>query len=232
MKRVYALLLAMVLLLTGCTGKGKAKDISVKDARYPYRIEHKKDTVEITFRNHTEKNIAWHTQMLSENICRVTQAAVNKENTLAYRVEGVQEGAEQLTFVAQRQDETAEFTLSLMIYVDAKGKVTAQSCQHKERKEVSQEENGLNYKWDVDVDGVLHFSFRNEDDQWSVRGGEDACALIDGMSTPSGCQFSAQANAEGKTEVLLVGETTQRQICVTLQVDGNGNLEVLSVQEK
>ena len=48
MKRVYALLLAMVLLLTGCTGKGKAKDISVKDARYPYRIEHKKDTCLVT----------------------------------------------------------------------------------------------------------------------------------------------------------------------------------------
>ena len=83
-----------------------------------------------------------------------------------------------------------------------------------------------------DENGILTFSFFNSDDRWGARGdGKDVCILSDMMSMPSGCQFSAQAQSDGKISVLLIGKNTKRTIHVTLQVE-DGVLEVISVQEQ
>ena len=233
MKRIFVLLLAMVLALTGCAGKKKAKDISVKDVLYPFRIEHKKDAVEITFSDNTEKDTVWQTQMISGDVCQVTQADIKKEGSIRYNVTGIAEGAEILIFNVLEADETVCFRLAIAVDVDSNGKVTAQSYQTQERKQAAVEENVFSYQWYVDLDGTLNFSFSNDEDNWSVRGdGEGICILSDMMSTPAGCEFSAQANAEGQTSVLLEGRTTQRKICVVLQVDSDGKIEVVSVQEQ
>ena len=233
MKRIYVLLLAMVLALTGCAGEKKAKDISVKDVLYPFHIEHKKDALEITFSDNTEKDTVWQTQVMVENICQVTRSDVKKAGSVRYDVTGIAEGEELVTFNVLEADETICFRLSVVVDVDSDGKVTVQSYQYGERNQAAVEENGFSYQWYVDLDGTLNFSFINDEDNWSVRGdGEGICILSDMMSTPAGCEFSAQANAEGQTSVLLEGRTTQRKICVVLQVDGDGKIEVVSVQEQ
>ena len=232
MKRMYVLLLAMVLLLAGCGGKTKTKDISAKDVSCPYEINHKKDTVEITLRDGAERGLLWNVEALPTDVCEVTQEKSGKDDVCKYRINGLAEGASHLTFTAQQEDQTIAFSLEVIASVDSEGKVTISDYRHKERSGGPSEEESLDYRWDVDENGILTFSFFNSDDRWSVRGdGKDVCVLSDLMSMPSGCQFSAQAQSDGKISVLLIGKNTKRTIHVTLQVE-DGVLEVISVQEQ
>ena len=142
------------------------------------------------------------------------------------------EGATHLTFTAQQEDQTVVFSLEVIASVDSEGKVTISDYRHKERSGVRSEEESLDYRWDVDENGILTFSFFDDNDQWRVRGdGNGVCALSNMLSTSSGCQFSAQAISDGEINVVLTGKTTQRTIYVTLQVE-DGVLEVISVQEQ
>jgi hypothetical protein len=85
----------------------------------------------------------------------------------------------------------------------------------------------------VDINGILNFSFINQEDHWSVSGdGADAFVLSNMMSTPSGCKFSAQAKAAGQTTIVLTSENSQRTIHVTIQADDQRKMEVTSVQEQ
>ena len=232
MKRMFVLLLAMLLLLAGCGGKTKTKDISAKDVSCPYKIEQKKNWVAITLRDGEKRGIFWTVEALPADVCEVTQEKSGKDDVCKYRISGLAEGASHLTFTARQEDQTVVFSLEVIASVDADGKVTISDYRHKERSGVSSEEETLDYRWDVDENGILTFSFFSDDDQWSVRGdGKEICILSDMMSVPSGCQFSAQAITDGKISVSLVGKTTQRTIHVTLKVE-DGVLEVMSVQEQ
>lgn len=233
MKRVSVFFLVLLLILTGCTVKEKAKNVSVKDVCCPYSINHKKDAVEITLQDGRQSGILWRVEAVPEDFCQVTQDEIDKEYTVRYRLTCEEEGAAQLKFIALQEDETVCFVLDLIIDVDSEGKAFVSSYQHHERKDNSVNADGLQYKWNVDTDGILNFSFINQEDNWSVRGdGADAFILSDMMSTPSGCKFSAQAIGAGKTTILLVGENTQRTICVVIQADEQGKMEVVSVQEQ
>jgi hypothetical protein len=233
MKRVQVLLLALLLLLTGCAGREKVNNISVKDVRCPYEINHAEDAIELTLCDGEKKGISWRVETVSEDTCRVTQVQTDREYTCRYRLTGEEEGVELLTFTALQPDETACFVLTLVVNVDSQGKASVYSYQHQERKENVVDANGLKYKWNVDVDGILNFSFINQEDKWSVRGdGADIFALSNMMSTPVGCKFSAQAKGAGQATIALVSENTQRTIHVVLQADADGKMEVLSVQEQ
>jgi hypothetical protein len=48
MKKVFILMLAILLIFTGCAGGVKTNDVSVKDVSYPYDVLHAEDAVEIT----------------------------------------------------------------------------------------------------------------------------------------------------------------------------------------
>ena len=232
MKRMYVLLLAVLLLLAGCGGKGKTKDISVKNVSCPYEIDHKKDRIEITFHDGAKRGILWDVAVIPEDVCEVTEEKAGKDGVCKYRIRGLTEGAAQLTFTAQLEDQTPVFSLVALVNVDAEGKASISSAVHSERSGASLETEDLDYRWDVDENGILTFSFFDSDDDWNIRSeGEDICMLSDIMATPSGCQFRAQAKADGKTSVLLTGETTQRTIQITLQAD-SGILDVISVQEQ
>lgn len=231
MKKVYALLLALVLVLTGCAGKEKVKDVSVKDALCSYKIDHKNKDLEITLRDDSKIGVLWTTQILPEGICEMTQQNKN-DQTARFQVTGVAEGAAKLTFTAL-QNEEVRFALTVLVNVDSDCKVTLGDYRHQESQMVSVEESGLNYQWNVDADGVLNFTFINTQDAWSVENsGTGVCEIIDTMGMPSGCQFSAVANASGQASVTLVGEMTQRRVVVVMEADENGKLEVTSVQEQ
>ena len=233
MKRAYVLLLAMLLILTGCAGKEKTNNVSVKDVCCPYEINHKKDGVDITLQNGEKSGILWRVDAIPEDVCDVSQVDIHKENTCQYRITGKKEGATQLTFTALQTDQTACFVLSLVVNVDSEGKAFVSSYQHHERKDNSVDADGLSYKWNVDINGILNFSFINQEDNWTVSGdGAGAFVLSNMMSTPSGCKFSAQAIAAGQTTIVLVSENTQRTIHVVIQADDQGKMEVISVQEQ
>ena len=233
MKRAYVLLLALLLILTGCAKKEKINNISVKDVCCPYEINHKKDVVEITLHDGKQSGISWRVETVPEDICQVTEENIDKEYTCRYHLSGKEEGAAQLTFTALQTDQTACFVLSLVVNVDSEGKAFVSSYQHQERKDNSVDADGLNYKWNVDINGILNFSFINQEDHWSVSGdGTDAFVLSNMMSTPSGCKFSAQAIAAGQTTIVLTGENSQRTIHVTIQADDQRKMEVISVQEQ
>lgn len=229
---MYVLLLAIVLLLVGCGGKEKTKDISVKDTSCPYAINHKKDWIEITLRDSENRGILWNVEAMPADVCEVMEETAKKDDVCQYRINGLTEGVTVLTFTALQEDQTIVFSLDVMANVDSEGKVTVSDLRHRERSGASSETDGLDYRWDVDENDILTFSFFDSDDQWSVRGdGKDICILSDMMSMPSGCQFSAQAISDGQISVLLIGKTTQRTINVTLQAD-SGVMEVISVQEQ
>ena len=233
MKRAYVLLLALLLLLTGCTGKENTNNISVKDVCCPYEINHKKDVVEITLCDGLQSGILWRVETIPEEICQVTQETIDKEYTVRYCLSGKVEGVAQLTFTALQSDETVCFVLDLIVNIDSEGKTIVSSYQHQERTDHSVNADGLNYKWNVDTNGILNFSFINQEDNWSVRGdGADTFVLSNMMSTPSGCKFSAQAKAAGQTTIVLVSENTQRTIHVVIQADDQRKMEVISVQEQ
>ena len=233
MKRAYVLLLALLLFLTGCTGKEKTNNVSVKDVCCPYEINHKKDGVEITLHDGRQSGILWRVETVPEDICQVTQENINKEYTCRYRLSGKEEGAAQLTFTALQSDETVCFVLDLVVNIDSEGKTSVSSYQHRERKDNVVDADGLRYKWNVDTNGILNFSFINQEDNWSVSGdGADTFVLSNMMSTPSGCKFSAQAIAAGQTTIVLVSENTQRTIHVVIRADAQWEMEVVSVQEQ
>ena len=233
MKRAYVLLLALLLLLTGCTGKGQTNHVTVRDVCCPYEIDHTKGVAEITLQDGEKSGILWQVQVIPDDVCEVTQEDPKDEYTSRYLIVGKEAGAAKLTFSALRVDDTVAFDLTLIVNVDSEGKAAVASYEHRERTDTAVEADGLNYKWNVDVDGILTFSFINSEDTWSVRGdGEEVCVVTDAMSTPIGCRFSAQAGNAGQTSVLLVGDTTQREILVTIQADDDGKLEVVSVQEQ
>ena len=232
MKRMFVLLLATVLLLAGCGGKTNVKDISVKDVSCPYEINHKKDEVAITFRDGAKRGIIWNVEALPTDVCEVTQVKSGKNDTYKYCISGLTEGAAVLSFTAQQEDQTVVFSLDVIAEVDAEGKVVIVDTRHSERSGGASAEDGLDYSWVMDENDVLTFSFIDGSDQWSVRGeANNVCVLTNMMSTPSGCQFSAQAISNGEISVLLVGQSSQRTINVTLKVE-DGVLEVLSVQEQ
>ena len=231
MKRMFVLLLAILLFLTGCGGKSKAKDISAKDVSCPYKIDHEKEWVEITLRDSAKRGILWTVEELPSGVCEVTQEKSGKADTCKYRVSGLTEGAARLTFTAQ-QEQTIVFSLDIIAEVDSEGKVIISDTRHSERSGGASAEDSLDYSWVMDENDVLTFSFFDGSDQWSVRCDEnEVCILSNMMSTPSGCQFSAQAISNGEISVLLIGQSTQRTIHVTLQVE-DSVLEVLSVQEQ
>ena len=233
MKRVCALVLAVLLVFTGCTGGIGAKNVSVKDVCCPYEIVHKKGAVELTLRDGAESGLLWNVESLPADLCAVTQEDAGKEYETCYRITGAEEGIAQLTFTASQEDGTVVFVLDLMVNVDAEGQAAVSSCQHRERSSASVAADGLDYEWHVDVDGVLHFSLFNDEDKWSVQGdGANVCGLLSKMAIAGGCQFSVEAKEAGSTTFLLVGKTTQRKIGVVVQVDENGNLEIVSVQEQ
>jgi hypothetical protein len=233
MKRAYVLLLALMLILAGCVGKEKTNTVSVKDVCCPYEINHTKDVVEITLCDGEHRGISWRVETVPEDICQVTQENIDKEYTCRYRLSGKVEGAAQLTFTAQQTDGTDCFALTLVVNVDSESKTVVSYYQHQERKDNSVDADGLNYKWNVDINGILNFSFINQEDNWSVSGdGADAFVLSNMMSTPSGCKFSAQAKAAGQTTIVLTGENSQRTIHITIQADDQRKMEVTSVQEQ
>ena len=233
MKRAYVLLLALMLILAGCVGKEKTNTVSVKDVCCPYEINHKKDGVDITLKDGEKRGILWRVDAIPEYVCDVSQVDIDKEYTCQYRITGKEEGAAQLTFTALQSDESACFVLSLVVNVDSEGKAFVSSYQHQERKDKSVDADGLRYKWNVDTNGILNFSFINQEDRWSVSGdGADAFVLSNTMSTPSGCKFSAQAIAAGQTTIVLTSENSQRTIHVVIQADDQREMEVVSVQEQ
>ena len=233
MKRTCALFLALLLILTGCADKEKINDVSVKDVCCPYEINHKKDGVDITLKDGEKRGILWRVDATPEYVCDVSQVDIDKEYTCQYRITGKEEGAAQLTFTALQTDETVCFVLTLVVDVDSEGKAVVSSYQHQERKDIFVDADGLNYKWNVDTNGILNFSFINQEDHWSVSGdGADAFVLSNMMSTPSGCKFSARAIAAGQTTIVLTSENSQRTIHVTIQADDQRKMEVTSVQEQ
>ena len=233
MKRAYALLLALLLVLTGCAGREKTNHVSVKDVCCPYEISHKDGVVEITLEDGKRSGVLWRVDVISEEICQVTQESSKEEYTSRYRLTGKEEGVSLLTFTATQADETVCFVLSLIVNVDAQCKAAVTSYQHREREEVSVETDGLTYKWNVDTDGILNFSYINEEDNWVVQGdGTDAFVLSNMMSTPTGGKFSVQCKGAGEITVLFVGRNTQRVIQVVIQADENRKMEVISVQEQ
>lgn len=233
MKRAFVLLLALMLILTGCKSKEKMNNVSVKDVICPYEISHKKDGVDITLQDGQKRGISWRVETIPEDIFQVTEETIDKEYTSQYHLVGKVESAGQLTFTAVQSDETVCFVLDLIVNVDSEGKVFVSSYQHQERKDNSVDADGLKYKWNVDTNGILNFSFINQEDHWSVSGdGADAFVLSNMMSTPSGCKFSAQAKAAGQTTIVLTSENSQRTIHVTIQADDQGKMEVISVQEQ
>lgn len=233
MKKMCALILALMLVLTGCAGKGRIKNISVKKVCCPYEIKHKKDAVEITLRDGEKSGVLWAVDMIPEDICQVTPENTDKAYTSRYRLTGIEEGAAKLTFTATKPDETVCFVLDLIVDVDSKGKTVVSSCEHHERKENVVDEDGLNYTWNVDTEGILNFSFLNEEAKWSVRGdGEDVLTLTSALSTASGCSFSAQAKTEGQTTIVLFSKDAQRTIYVVIEVDDDATMDVVSVQEQ
>lgn len=233
MKRAYLLLLALALLLTGCGGKGKRNNVSVKDVCCPYEINHVDDDVELILQDGGKSGILWQVEMIPEDVCQVVQGNTGKEDTWRYRISGQEEGAAQLTFTAIDPEEVVVFTLSFVVDVNAKGKTVLSSYQHHERKVIAVDAEGLNYRWNVDMDGILHFSFINADDSWSPRAeAEEVCLFSDMLSTPSGCKFSAEAKASGQATVVLSGENTGRTIHVVIRADEEGKMEILSVREQ
>ena len=233
MKRVCAILLALLLILSGCAGKVETKDISVKDTCCPYEISHKKDVVELILQDGEKQGICWDMEAMPADICEVTKEDSQQDYTTRYRIAGLQAGATQLTFTAKRADETVAFVLTLLVDVDAETKAVVSSCQHQQMQSATVEADGLRYQWNVDAGGVLHFAFTNDEDTWSIFGdGEGVCTLSNVMSTPAGCKFSARAKTAGQTTVVLKGETTQRIVHVVLQADDHGKLEIVSVQEQ
>jgi hypothetical protein len=232
MKKAYALLLALLLILTGCAGEEKHKTVSVEDVCCPYEINHENNGVTLTLQDGDKSGIQWRVENDPEGICRVTQEDAGREYTCRYRVSGIEEGAAQLTFTALKADDTVRFALTLVVNVDPDGRTVVTSYQHRQREEASVDANGLNYKWNVDIDGVLNFSFLNQEDRWSVGAEEsDAIIMTNMMSTPAGCKFSAEARAVGQATVVLVGEMTQRTVQVVIQADDSGKMQVISVQE-
>lgn len=233
MRRAYVLFLALVLVLTGCAGNETANDISVKDVCCPYEINHKDDVVEITLRDGDQIGILWRVETVPENICHVTQEKADKENASLFRLSGKEEGVAGLTFTALQSDEKIRFVLDLVVNVDAEGKVLVTSHEYHETKDNVVETDGLSYMWNVDANGILNFSFINQEDKWSVRGdGADVFVLSNMISTPSGCEFSAQAKAAGQTTIVLVGDKNQRTIHVLIESDDNLKMKVISVQEQ
>ena len=233
MKRAYLLLLAVMLILSGCAAKDSVINISVKDVICPYEIKYKENTVEITLQDGEKSGILWQVQAVPGDICEVTEENAGKEHISRYLLSGKTEGAAQLTFTGVRSDDAVSFVLTLMVNVDSKGNTTVSSYQHQQMQDNVVEADGLNYKWNVDLDGILNFVFINDEDGWSVQSGaEDVCVLTNKMSTPSGCKFSAEAKSAGQTQIVLVGENTQRMVAVTIQVDESGKIEVISVQER
>ena len=142
MKKAYVLLLALLLILTGCSGKEKTNNASVKDVCCPYEINHKKDGVDITLKDGEKRGILWRVDAIPEYVCDVSQVDIDKEYTCQYRITGKEEGAAQLTFTALQSDETVCFALDLVVNVDSEGKVFVSSYQHQERKDNSVEADG------------------------------------------------------------------------------------------
>ena len=232
MKRVSALLLTLLLLLTGCANRSDTKNISVKDVCCPYKIHHRKDAVEITLKNGELGELQWQMETTPEDVCEVVQISEGKDGVSQYRVTGLLEGAAQIRFTALKGEE-AIFALSLVVHVDAEVRTRVSSCEHWQREGDSVSAEGLQYAWNVDANGVLHFSFVNGEDRWSVRETEqEVCSLSEKMATPVGCKFSAEAKSVGQADIFLVGETTQRKIIVRIQANDEGKLEVISVQEQ
>lgn len=233
MKRVCILLLALLMMLSGCKSKDKMNNVSVKDVRCPYEINHNKDGVYIALQDGQKSGISWRVETIPEDICQVTEENIDKDFYVRYHLSGKEEGAALITFTALLTDETVCFVLDLVVNVDSEGKAFISSYQHQERKDHSVNSDGLNYKWNVDTNGILNFSFINQEEFWSVRGdGAEAFILSNMMSTPSGCKFSAQAIAAGQTTIVLISSNTQRTIHVVIQADSQGKIEVVSVQEQ
>ena len=233
MKRLYVLLLAMLLVLTGCAGKERTKDASARKTICPYKIEHKRDFVEITLRDRKKQGFLWEVQMMPEEVCKVTQRSSGKGKTAQYRITAQEAGAAQVTFIAAKQDQPDSFILNMMVNVDEDRKVTVTAYQHQELQNAVVEEDGMNYMWNVDTNGVLHFAFMDEENRWYITSDENSvCTLFDKLATPDGCEFSARAKGEGKTSVGLICEKAQRQINIVIEADEDGNLEVTSVQEQ
>ena len=233
MKRLYALLAVLLLVFTACGRKNQSQDVSVSDVCCPYEITHEENDLLITLRDTEQQGLKWQLEAIPQDVCQIAQENIDDASGCRYRVSGSIEGMEQLRVTALKSDETAAFTLTVMVNVGADGKVVLASHEHRQREDTVVEENGLNYQWNVDVDGKLNFSFINAEDSWSISGVEDdVCIFSDVLSTPSGCRFTAQANNPGQTMVVMVGESTQRTIHVVVQVEENGALAVVSVQEQ
>lgn len=233
MKRASVLFLVLLLVLTGCAGKGKTNLISVKDVCCPYEISHENNVVTVTLQDGQQSGVLWRVDVTSEYICQVTQESSKEAYTSRYRLSGKEEGVTMLTFSALQADESVCFELALIVDVDAQGKAVVTSYQHREREEASVEADGLRYKWSVDTDGTLNFSFINEEDNWVVQGdGGAVVELFNNMSTPVGGKFSARFKAAGQVTVSFVGRNTERVIHVVIQADENRNLKVISVQEQ
>lgn len=233
MKKVYVLLLAMLLILTGCAEMEKTKDIRVTDAVCPYSIHYNRGVLEVTLQNNTGNPLQWQVQVLPDDVCKVTEVPQTKENTISYTVEGLVPGAAQLIFTAVNENGTAAFVVDMIVDVSSANKVTVRECEHQESKYVAEESNGLSYEWSVDVDGVLNFTFTDLEHSWLVNKTESTVfSFTKRLSTPSGCNFSVRALNPGQDTVVLVSDDAQRTVHVVVQVDEAGNLEVVSVQEQ
>lgn len=222
MKKLLVLLL--VLILAGCSVDEAEDTVSVKDVCCPYEICQTDDALEVTVKDGELADVTWTTDVVPQEICAVTTAKKGE-----YRITGSQEGAAQVTFTAM-QNEQIRFVLTVVVDIDAKNQVTLKTHEHREQNDVSVEEDGLNYNWSVDVEGILTFSFIDSEDTWNVL--DDEGVLLSKMSTPSGCKFSVQTIASEPCVISLVGEASQRTISVTIESDDGGNLRIASVQEQ
>ena len=228
-----AFFLALLFILTACSGAKTFDHVSVQNVCCPYEINHIEDITEITLSNGDRYGMQWQVISQPEDICQVTLDNTDEGNSFRYRVSGNVEGVAQLSFTALEENGTACFVLTVIVNVDSEGKTTVSSYQHTERKDHSVEEGGLQYHWNTDINGTLNFSLKDQEDNWSVTGdGADVFVLSNMMSTPVGCKFSAQAKGAGQATIVLVSKNALRTVHVIIQADDEGNIEVLSVQEQ
>lgn len=230
MKKTILFCLAVMLLLTGCN-KEKNKDLAVEDALCPYEITHKKESVQIQLQLQQLPDAQWQATAAPDDICAVAQEMSKDGEETTVEITGTEEGLSVVSVQAAELTGEVRFTLDVTVQVDAEGIVTVVDATHREVQKTEVASETLPYRWEVDMDGVLTLSFPGYSSDLNLNTqNTEICEISGVFYGPGGCSLDATPLQPGTATVVLEDEQTQQTITVTLSVDEQLQIAVVSVE--
>lgn len=239
-KRLIALTVLMVLLLTACGSKQGGNG-----SKHPYNWKEKRDgSVELTIKNAPEEGYAWTAEEAEGGFLQIERTDAGGGDKAVFSVTGDSPIGGTAIFACRRESAPGDTAFEIWLQVERsdKGRLTVTQTEYREfpSVETAGVEGAASCSWYSGTDGTGKL-YLNELYEWRAMGYDETILSI-GLPTygESGCTYTLTGLAAGETSLLMydltqdygfrLSVTVAEDLSVTLSNGEAGTFEIPAQQ--